>query len=233
MDLRNNALASSSEAWSPEPPLYAVGEPLRPSGDLWPGDYAETWRRIASGQYTVLESRTTLQRAHLVLSKAEARRAPRARDIAILEQILLGERPKCMAMDLKRSPSTVNVAVKRAFRDIGLDLLPSRLPLALAILVHHAHRRPAVEMTRELTADPSRVMLSARLAQLDATLSPAVLDVVLKHAQGCTHAEIAARRSTSPRTVANQLAMAFDRLRVSGRSELIEYLVVTASAPLG
>ena len=67
---------------------------------------------------------------------------------------------------------------------------------------------------------------SAPLPRLDGLLPPAVREVVQLHAEGRTHAEIAAQRSTSKRTVANQLSAAFQKLGVSGRPGLLEYLSV-------
>jgi len=52
-------------------------------------------------------------------------------------------------------------------------------------------------------------------------LSPAERDTVSQLFEGCSYAEIARRRGTSPRTTANQLASAFRALSVSGRSQLI------------
>ncbi|HEY0463031.1 MAG TPA: hypothetical protein VGC79_02430, partial [Polyangiaceae bacterium] len=58
---------------------------------------------------------------------------------------------------------------------------------------------------------------------------PAVRDVVCMHTQGESHARIASRRRTSQRTVANQLATAFSRLGVSGRSGLLVYLSLASA----
>ncbi len=188
---------------------------------------AEAWQRLTSGRAIVVDSRTTRERACLVLAAATpGEYTPRARNIRILERVLLGESPKALAIEMQLSQSTIGTALKRTLEGMGLKLLPSRLPPALAVLVHHAHGRPAVAMRREFDPVPGRLALSACLAPLEDTLSPAVLDVVFQHAQGSSHAEIAAYRRTSRRTIANQLAVAFHRLGVSGRNQLLEYLVV-------
>ncbi|HYQ42436.1 MAG TPA: LuxR C-terminal-related transcriptional regulator [Polyangiaceae bacterium] len=187
---------------------------------------AEAWAGLASGRSIVVESRTTRLRTHLVIANAGLNAyPPRARDLRILERLLLGESAKSLAIELKLSQSTIATALKRTLEGMGLKLLPSRLPLGLAVLVHHAHGRAAVAMQRHLDPNPHRLVLSARFASLDEMLSPAVLDVVFQFAQGSSHAEIAAHRRTSTRTVANQIAMAFQRLGVSGRTQLLEYLV--------
>jgi DNA-binding CsgD family transcriptional regulator len=61
-------------------------------------------------------------------------------------------------------------------------------------------------------------------------LSPAEADVARMLLEGRTHAEIAALRGTSMRTVANQLAASFQKLHVSGRSQLLSRSVMQASA---
>ena len=57
------------------------------------------------------------------------------------------------------------------------------------------------------------------------TLSPAEAAVAAAALQGLSTPEIARRRSTSPRTVANQLASAFQKLNVHSRSELATYFL--------
>jgi len=52
-------------------------------------------------------------------------------------------------------------------------------------------------------------------------LRPSERDVVRGVALGESNAEIARRRSSSPRTVANQLASIFGALRVRSRAELV------------
>jgi len=60
---------------------------------------------------------------------------------------------------------------------------------------------------------------------LASSLSAAECDVVHALVEGKTYAEIAARRQRSKRTVANQLASIFRKLRVRGRAELVGKLV--------
>jgi DNA-binding NarL/FixJ family response regulator len=56
-------------------------------------------------------------------------------------------------------------------------------------------------------------------------LTPAESYVVRGVVEGRGHADIARARGCSPRTVANQLAAAFQRLKVSGRAELMGLLI--------
>jgi DNA-binding CsgD family transcriptional regulator len=59
----------------------------------------------------------------------------------------------------------------------------------------------------------------------DSRLSPAERAVVAAALQGLSTRDIARQRSTSPRTVANQLASAFHKLNVHSRSELASYFL--------
>ncbi len=61
-----------------------------------------------------------------------------------------------------------------------------------------------------------------------ASLSLGEAAVVRQLIGGATHAEIARRRGTSSRTVANQLATAFQKLRVSGRAALTAHLILVS-----
>jgi DNA-binding CsgD family transcriptional regulator len=61
-----------------------------------------------------------------------------------------------------------------------------------------------------------------------APLSPSEAAVLRQLIGGATHAQIAAGRGTAPRTVANQLAMTFQKLRISGRGALTAHLILLA-----
>lgn len=59
------------------------------------------------------------------------------------------------------------------------------------------------------------------LGGLDCELTDAEVAVVQLACRGLTNAEIARLRSTSQRTVANQLASIYGKLAVGGRGELV------------
>jgi DNA-binding CsgD family transcriptional regulator len=61
--------------------------------------------------------------------------------------------------------------------------------------------------------------------ELARVLSPCELEVVRLRVDGLSHGRIASLRSTSERTVANQLASVFAKLGVSGRPQLLAALV--------
>lgn len=78
-----------------------------------------------------------------------------------------------------------------------------------------------------LTDDPQVAVLSWPITQAReswAPLSRAEAEVLELLLTGLSNAEIAERRSRSPRTVANQVASLFAKLEVRGRAELFARL---------
>lgn len=63
-------------------------------------------------------------------------------------------------------------------------------------------------------------------------LTPAEQEVVRKMLDGNTNAEIARARKTSSNTVANQLQSVYAKLRVSGRSELVQRCAAHDETPV-
>lgn len=74
--------------------------------------------------------------------------------------------------------------------------------------------------------DASTLVLSVPLvpAAVRGRLSAAELEVALAVTRGESNAEIARARRASPRTIANQLASAYRKLGLTGRSELTALL---------
>lgn len=66
--------------------------------------------------------------------------------------------------------------------------------------------------------------------EMPASLTPAERDVVRGVLAEESNAAIAARRGTSARTVANQLASLFRKLGVGSRAELVHHIVAGAPA---
>ncbi len=192
------------------------------------------WGQMITGRCKILGTFTAGERSNLVFAEGEPIREPLSgRRLQVLERILSGSSGKAIAIDLGITQSTVTLEARRALAALGYVGSTSRVPFALAILFHaaHANRPAAIERARELDADGQWCeVLRAPISRLLQGLPPAVCEVVRMHAQGISHAEIAARRHTSTRTVANQLATAFQRLGVSGRSGLLSYLAAHEQA---
>jgi DNA-binding CsgD family transcriptional regulator len=153
----------------------------------------------------------------------------RARRQACLQTVLRGELQKAVGVDLGIAPPTIAGMLRAALTDMGLDMPFSRIPIAVPLLAHAAETgliasscdvagRSAIESVWRLTLSPPEHALQAQL-------SPAEREVVTRYIAGESYAEIAMIRRSSPRTVANQLALSFKKLRASGRFELIRVLV--------
>jgi DNA-binding NarL/FixJ family response regulator len=63
-------------------------------------------------------------------------------------------------------------------------------------------------------------------------LPPAELAVIGSLVEGLSYEEIAQRRGTSTRTVANQITAVFRRMRVSGRNQMLQRLFTTENLSL-
>lgn len=116
------------------------------------------------------------------------------RERVVVESLREGVALKVVALELAIAPSTVSMHVASAARKLGLD---GRLALVRGAGVDGA-------------------TLVDRLPGL-APGERAVAELALL---GLTNAEIGARRRTSARTVANQLATVYRKLGVGSRAEL-------------
>lgn len=191
------------------------------------------WSELTSGGARIADSFLTDQRCYLILNRVEqeasAERRPCARRVRILERILLEGNQKGVAIDLGLAPSTVALLTKQCLRSLGLACTPSRVPPQLVMAAHQAHgvrgRDPARSSVLRDGETAYRVVSVARPdLRLSSLLPPAQFLVTRLLVEGKSHAEIAARRRTTLRTVANQLAATFHRLGVSGRLDLIGQL---------
>ena len=195
-------------------------------------DSAAVWRDLVEGRSRIAADFSTPDWSVLVLERHRARPIRRLapRTLEIFEQVLLGADPKVVSIERNLSASTVAGNLKHACEALGLRCRPSRVPLLLVVLAHaacgrgrldtgHAAELEFCNVSYQALCMPAPDRLFARV------LSPAEQSVVRMRVEGKSHAEIAAERRTSLRTVANQVAKAFHRLGVSCRSDLMELLI--------
>ncbi|HWA72607.1 MAG TPA: helix-turn-helix transcriptional regulator [Polyangiaceae bacterium] len=154
------------------------------------------------------------------------------RKLDVIERVLLRGGQKPVAAELGLAPSTVAIIAGNCLRAMGFDLGASRVPLPITLSIHAVHGLTELREARlsEVTLEGrSYSILSTPRPEyaLESTLSKAEYAVTRLLVEGQSHAEIAARRQTSVRTVANQLAAAFHKLGVSGRCELVCQLVAS------
>ena len=203
-----------------------------------PIDSAATWRDLIEGTAYIVDEFITTEGAFLILrNHSDSARVLSRRDLDILEQVLLGVDQKVVGIERNLAPSTVAACLRQAYGKLGLTCKPSRVSLFMVTLVHAAKGRGRIESGRaceyEYEGATFRALSMTMPERVFArVLSPAEEAVVRMRVQGRSHAEIAARRKTSLRTVANQVAAAFQRLGVSSRSDLMELLILPDGLPL-
>jgi DNA-binding NarL/FixJ family response regulator len=196
-------------------------------------DLSSVWPELISGRARIVNSGVTQAHHYFQLAAstgARGRSRLTASRVKMFERVLLGESQKVVAIEIGCSTSTVATAVGHCLRAMGLNGGTSRVPALLVLVLHALHGRPhGVEVRVERAPGESgelQVVSSARLElHLRDKLTSTELQVVGLLVDGSTHAEIAQLLHKSARTVANQIASAYRKLGVSGRMELLCYLV--------
>lgn len=187
------------------------------------------WRELMSGLCTVLDGFFTDERCYLILAPTLGLRPIEGRRREILEAVLCGDGQKNIAMDKGLAPSTVALNARLGLESMGLHCKPSRVH-PLLMLAARAGREQNGALAATLSffqrgSEQLRVVAAPRPdRRLVKALPPAELAVVRALIEGHCYAEIAEHRGTSTRTIANQITAVFRRMRVSGRSELLERL---------
>jgi DNA-binding CsgD family transcriptional regulator len=201
-------------------------------------DLGGLWRELTNATLVVRDCFFT-QRDCLIAVEAKApeRRTDRRllpKKLRVLERVLLRGGQKAVAAELGLAPSTVAIIAGGCLRAMGMDCGASRAPLPLWLSVHALHRNTPyheARFSRVTHGEQSYTILGVPRPELrlEGLVSRAEADVIKLLIEGLSHAEMAKLRHTSVRTVANQLAAAFHKLGVSGRSELLCGLIATQS----
>ncbi len=192
-------------------------------------DWGSFWKRIAAGKLRVVESLCSESHCTLVLEEMlDADATPlSAADTRVLERILVGESQKAIALDWHSATSTIATKAIRCFRSFGLVCSSSTVPTALVMLVHVSLGRVPSLNGEVTTSHDGRISISIRRPDrdLDGFFSAAERQMIAFLIEGITQREMAERRNTSPRTIANQVGSAYVKLRVSGRIAMIGFLL--------
>jgi DNA-binding NarL/FixJ family response regulator len=195
---------------------------------------------LVAGHCRIVDSFCTDHRCYAVLRHGppprRARRCLVPRNVELVERILLGDSQKLVALDLGLAPSTVALIVQRCLRALGLDCHASSVPVLLVMAVHGHKGAEALNDGRrvDIEHDGARCMVISAPrpdARLQEMLSGCECAVARLRVEGRSHAEIARLRRVSPRTVANQLTATFQKLRVSGRADLLRELICSYGRP--
>jgi DNA-binding NarL/FixJ family response regulator len=148
------------------------------------------------------------------------------RRLGILEAVLSGALQKRVAIELALAPSTIALNARMGLDFMGLRCRPSRAhPLLMLAATAARAQESSIDGAVSFVArgnEQLRVIAIPRpeLA-LASSLPPAEFAVIRSLLEGAGHDEIAQLRGTSTRTIANQIAAVFRRLKVSGRGELV------------
>lgn len=192
---------------------------------------AALWRDLARGQYGIVDGFFAEERCYLVLSaRPDDDAVPvEGRRLEILEMVLSGMRQKNIAIDLDLAPSTVALNSKLALEGLGVGSKPSRAhPLLMLAARAASEAGVARASAANFVVGDGRELQVIGIDRPDRTLGKvlpsAELAVIRSLVEGLAYDEIARRRGTSTRTIANQISAVFRRLRVSGRNELVQRL---------
>jgi DNA-binding NarL/FixJ family response regulator len=188
------------------------------------------WRGLMSGESHIVAHGVATDRHYLqVAPRRNANPTIRVtpRKLCRLVRMLLGESQKQLAFDGPAALSTIAAQVSDCLQQLGLSRRSHRLPFLLVVLAHITQRGLCPSLVRVTPIDQGSnpagwwVECSRAELQLARTLSEGETFVVAQLVAGATHVEIANLRKTRVRTVANQLANAYAKLRISGRAELL------------
>jgi DNA-binding NarL/FixJ family response regulator len=191
------------------------------------------WRELARGTSRVVDAFFSDERCYLVLGlQTDDSATPMpitGRRLEILEAVLGGLRQKSIAIDLSLAPSTVALNSRLALEALGMMCKPSRAhPLLMLAARAASEPLPALASCSTFVTCEDRELRVIGIARPDqrlaAMLPSAELAVIRSLVEGLSYGDIARRRGTSTRTVANQISAVFRRLRVSGRNELVQRL---------
>ena len=192
------------------------------------------WRDLTYGRSRVADGFFTSDRCYLLLAPHSGRARPlETRRLSILEAVLRGSPQKCIAIDHDLAPSTIALHAKLALESLGAMDRPSRTH-PLLMRVARSASKPTEARCSNLYVDADRefrVLSMPRPEQgLASVLPSAEFEVIQSLVEGLSYQEIAERRDTSSRTVANQISAVFRRLQVSGRNALVERLFLDQDA---
>ena len=200
-------------------------------------DLAQLWKDLTTGAVVAVDVFCDGERCYIVLieTNAPCRRPPvlGQRNIEILRRTLLGEAQKVLAIELGLSASSVATAGAHALKAMGVDCTPTRIPLLIVMAAHAYYGQTVPIFARQSLlfegAKRYRVLSAARPdpAAIN-SLSDAERSVVRLVLERCSNAEIARIRSTSARTVANQLSTVLHKLKVNARSGILCRLIAAA-----
>jgi len=196
-------------------------------------DLSRLWLELCRGTWRFHDTFPTDKR-YIALIEEPAVRFPqplKACKLGVLKRVLLGESPKAVAIDLRMGLSSVAAAIQDCLLSMGIPGRLSQASVLLTMAACAAHRpetSPSMGRLSRVESNGSAYWVVSVVRpdlSFPVSLSHAEAAVVRELVAGRSHAQISTLRATSPRTVANQLAMVFRKLGVSGRGAVVHRLL--------
>lgn len=193
--------------------------------DLWQGLVAAQWTLVdrfeADGRRFIVAHRNEPPvTAYAGLSMPERQVAAHA---------AAGLPNKLIAYGLGLSMGAVADLLRRVGQKLGLKRRVDLIALGSALGVAWSSgpglsTAPTASAIRVGAASTEIAFAATSVPRAASRLTPAQLDVAHLLVTGRSQSQIAALRGVSPRTVANQVAAIYDRLRLGGRADLVAYM---------
>jgi DNA-binding NarL/FixJ family response regulator len=181
------------------------------------------WPALIAGRWTLVDRFESSGRRLVIACRNDSLAAPyqalSGTEAAVLHRALAGDAGKVLAADLRVSEATISRLIASSLRRLGLrDLSEAAALRSLHVSIFgvgHETTTIDIGVVSQRPADaPVSLDASARLTAGERDVLACVLE-------GHSHRAIAARRHSSPRTIANQVASIFKKLHVRSRRELI------------
>lgn len=194
------------------------------------GALRSVWDALASGHWRAADTFSTETRLYLLLKRVSATRPPSAADLEMLRRTLLGARQKVVAMDSHKSHSSVTGRLGSCMSAMGFEPHASRAPALLVAAAAAAAGQTRLGNARTTQIEQGGahywIVSVPRLeGAVEHSVTRTELKIVKLVVEGMTHQQMAQEHGSSPRTVANHISSVFHRIGVSGRSELLVYLI--------
>ncbi|HET7540969.1 MAG TPA: helix-turn-helix transcriptional regulator [Polyangiaceae bacterium] len=192
---------------------------------------ARLWLELVSGSCKIAAALFSRTHCSLVVTMPIRKQARplKHRARTILESVLRGSAQKAVALDLGLAASTITANAQQSLERLGFGGTASRVHplLILAATAAGEHDESVTGALSFVTRGQVAfrvVSIPRPETKLSFALPPAELEIVRCLVEGHSHDDMARQRGTSKRTVANQIASLFRRLRVTGRMELVHRL---------
>jgi DNA-binding CsgD family transcriptional regulator len=197
-------------------------------------DLSQLWLELCQGTWIFRDTFSTDNRCFALLEPRSVlpRRRLKACKLQILERLLLGDRPKVVAIEQQKAISSVAAASHDCLQRMGLTSRRLSQATVLLTMAASAALRPQHPATSgrlsHLKLDGEDYLVVSVLRPdltFPVPLSRAEAAVIRELVAGRSHAQISDSRATSRRTVANQLATVFKKFGVSGRGAIVHQLI--------